>query len=153
MAEAQALRYIINHIFLPPKLPQKDNSGTDKDIALIVEFEAALKLFQAYVPSQEQRRWAACIRMLKGMLELRDPSGDLIPEKVEAALGSMTDQGMSLTSLRGYRAHLIVWQMFCPSIFVARMRALWSGNSKTRFVSSPSNCPQPPRLSWQRKED
>jgi hypothetical protein len=94
MAEAQALPYIINHVFLPPKLPQEDDSGVDKDSALILECEAALKSFQAHLPSHECRRWAACTRMLRKMLELRDPSGDMIAGKVEETLESMADQGI-----------------------------------------------------------
>jgi hypothetical protein len=94
MAQAQSLSCIINHVFLPPKLPQEDDSGVVKDSALIVECKAALEAFQAHLPSHECRRWAACIRMLRKMLELRDPSGDMISEKVEATLESMADQGI-----------------------------------------------------------
>ena len=94
MAQAQGLSYIINHVFLPPKLPQEDDSGVDKDFALIAECEAALNSFQAHFPSHECRRWAACTRMLRKMLELRDPSGDMVPGKVEATLKSMADQGI-----------------------------------------------------------
>lgn len=94
MADIQALPYIINHVFLPPKLLQEDDSGADKDSSLLVECEAALKSFQAHLPSHECPRWAACTRMLRNMLELRDPSGDMISGKVEATLESMADQGI-----------------------------------------------------------
>ena len=94
MEQTQSLSYIINHVFLPPKLPQEDDSGVVEDSALIVECEAALESFQAHLPSHDCRRWAACIRMLRKMLELRDPSGDMISEKVEASLESMVDLGI-----------------------------------------------------------
>lgn len=94
MAEAQDLSYIINHVFLPPKLPQEDDNRVIRDFALIAEFKAAWNSFHTHLPSHEWRRWAACTKMLGKMLELRDSSGDMISENFEETLGSMADQGI-----------------------------------------------------------
>lgn len=95
MDPAQSLFYLINHVFLPPKLPQKEDSDVVQESALIEECEAALRSFQAHLPSNEHWRWAACTRMLSNMLKMRDASGDMASGKVETSLGSMVNRGIS----------------------------------------------------------
>jgi hypothetical protein len=77
------MQYIINHVFLPPKLPQKDDSKPENDHALTEECETALRSCQNYFPRQDHRRLAACTKTLKKMLELRDLNGDMISERLE----------------------------------------------------------------------
>jgi hypothetical protein len=43
MDPSQSLYYIINHVFLLPKLPEKDDSDVEQESALIEECEAALR--------------------------------------------------------------------------------------------------------------
>lgn len=88
------MHYIINHVFLPPKLPGKDDSGVKHESVLIEECEAALRSFQAYIPPNGHWRWAVCTRMLSKMLEMRDVSGDIASGKVEESLASMIDRGI-----------------------------------------------------------
>jgi hypothetical protein len=40
------LEYIITYVFLPPKLPQKDNRDPKQDLALTKEYRAALRSFE-----------------------------------------------------------------------------------------------------------
>ena len=96
MAQSQDLLYIINHIFLPPKLPQKDDGEGREDVALLLECERAWELFQPHLPFHEGPNWAGCSTMLRKMLELRDASGTMIPDKVEAMLESMSQKGISI---------------------------------------------------------
>lgn len=91
---AQRLPYIINHVFLPPELPQKDDSHADHDSALIEECEAALESFQAHFPTYTQGKLAACTKMISKMLMMRDKSGDMMSGKVEASLESMVNRGI-----------------------------------------------------------
>lgn len=91
---ASISEYIIAHVFLPPKLPQEDDSNSEQDSALIEECKAALSLFQACLPGQEHWRWVAPIMMLSKMLELRDPSGgDMLSKNVEISLEKMKTKG------------------------------------------------------------
>lgn len=85
---ASISEYIITHVFLPPKLPQEDDSNSEQDSALIEECRAALMSFQACLPGQE--RW---VMMLSKMLELRDPSGDMLSKKIEISLETMKTKG------------------------------------------------------------
>ena len=94
MSSSSSLEYIITHVFLPPKLPQEDDSDPKQDLALTEQVKAALRLFQACRPDRERRRWAAPILMLSKMLGLRDTSGDILSEKVELSLEAMQGTGM-----------------------------------------------------------
>ena len=87
------LNYIIDHVFLPLRLPQKDDSDDEKSISLIKELRAALNLLQAYIPDQERSGWIPCINMVNNMLELRDHFGGLVAKKVETTLRKMIDGG------------------------------------------------------------
>lgn len=89
------LNYIINHAFLPPKLPQKNDNDITKSAALIEKVLAALRSFQAHIPEQERSEWTSCIEMVGNMLELRGHFGGLVPEQVETKLGKMVDGGMN----------------------------------------------------------
>jgi len=93
MASAHSLPYIIDHVFFPPKLPQEDDHDFEKDLAMIRECEASLRSFQAHIPLQEHWRWEACAKMLSKMVELRDPCGDLISERLNASLNEMRKNG------------------------------------------------------------
>ena len=94
------LNYIVNHVFLPPQLPQKDDHDASKDAALIEKFVEALSLFKAYIPDHEFPEWSSCIKMANSMLELRAHSGDLVPENVVTALREMNIRGINELALR-----------------------------------------------------
>ena len=87
------LDYIINHVFLPPKLPHKDDSSIEKTNALIETMLAATNLLQDHLPDQEHSEWIPCIKMMRNMLELKDKAGKLIAKKVEIALREMSHGG------------------------------------------------------------
>lgn len=93
MAQSLKLKYIITHVFLPPKLPQEDDSDYEKDSTVIRECSSALKSFQA-VLEQCHGRWTHAIMMLSRMLELRSPSGYMLPEAVDTSLERMAMGGM-----------------------------------------------------------
>ena len=99
MSSSSNLEYIITHVFLPPKLPQEDDSDPKKDLALTEQFRVALRSFQARLPGRERRRWVAPILMLSKMLGLRDTSGDILSEKVESSLEAMKGTGMPKSSI------------------------------------------------------
>ena len=89
------LNYIINHVFLPPKLPQKDDCDVSKTNALIDMMLEASEVFQDHIPKHERSEWVPCIKMIRSMRELKDRSGNLMPKNVETALRTMLDGGTS----------------------------------------------------------
>ena len=94
------LDYIINHVFLPPKLPQKDDSDATKGTSLAEELLVALKSFQAHIPEQHRLEWIPCIEMVRNMLQTRDHFGGLVAEEVETTLRDMVDGGTNLPASR-----------------------------------------------------
>ena len=93
----QDLIYVINHVFLPPKLPQEDDSDDTKTITFIEQILAALRSFQAHVPEQERPEWIACVKMVGNTLELRDHFGGLDVEKLQRTLRKMISGGTNST--------------------------------------------------------
>ena len=89
------LTYIINHVFLPPKLPQKDDSDVAKDELLLKKLLAALESLKHHIPDTEHSKWNPCIKMVYVMLTLRSHSGGLVADRLEKALREMLDGGMN----------------------------------------------------------
>lgn len=95
------IHYMIRHVFLPPKLPQKDDEDVEKDTCLIKALLAALISFRDKhdISEQQEERfvdWSACIKMLDNMLELRKQcgkEGELEADELEEKLSGMIDGG------------------------------------------------------------
>lgn len=93
------LNYIVDHVFLPSKLPQKDDSNATKSVSLAEEVLTALRLLQAHIPTQERSEWIPCIKMVSNMLQTRDHFGGLEAKKVEITLRGMVDGGTNIPAL------------------------------------------------------
>lgn len=104
--------YIIRHVFLPPKLPQKDDEDVEKGTCLIEAVLAALISFQqnhGFSEQQEEKEnegekncveWSACVRMLGNMLELRNQCGaELDADKLGKKLREMIEGGKIETKI------------------------------------------------------
>ena len=62
--------YALHHVFLPPKLPQKDDHAPYRDIALCRLVYDACREFPRVLPSQDQQgRWSTMVQMLKNLLQ------------------------------------------------------------------------------------
>lgn len=95
MGTAEGLMYLINHVFLPPKVPQKDDGDLATDRQLLKGCSAALKSYQNHdISSEERTKWATCSHMVDNMLETHDMSGDMSPKKIEARFREMTIGGL-----------------------------------------------------------
>lgn len=63
--QAEHLHYIVTHVFLPPKLPQKDDQKISMDWMLCdTTYQHAIK-FQRHLHADEATRWAPIVRMLR----------------------------------------------------------------------------------------
>jgi hypothetical protein len=89
---ADALRHITNHVFLPPKLPQQDDSAPEHDDALEKLVLEALIGFEAS-RGCSQSCSGAIIKMLQNIISSRSPQGDLLQNIIEDQIGSMDDKG------------------------------------------------------------
>lgn len=57
----EPLKYLIDHVFLPPRLPQMDDSHVGFDLEALKD---ALTSFKLSLPPDEQPRWATIIKMV-----------------------------------------------------------------------------------------
>ncbi len=96
MGTAGDLSYIINHVFLPPKLPQQDDSKYCEDFALGKQCETALWKFRDFLPAQQHWKWATCTKMMRNLLALRDPCEGVMLGEVEvgSSFAEMDRNGM-----------------------------------------------------------
>lgn len=61
--------YVLNHVFLPPKLPQEDDARPDYDIALCsLVYNASLE-FSPILPESQRRQWNIVTQMLNMVLD------------------------------------------------------------------------------------
>jgi hypothetical protein len=87
------LHYLINHVFLPPQLPQKTDAAPEKDVALTKEVLNALQGFHAIEYDGHGSAFEVCISMVKKTLDSRAPIGTLLISKVKAQMGGLSDKG------------------------------------------------------------
>ena len=68
MDDRNALSYILNHVFLPPKLPQEEDSNLANDISLCRFVYDASCIFTGFLTEAQQSRWSVVCQMLKILL-------------------------------------------------------------------------------------
>lgn len=66
------LDYVLNHVFLPPKLPQEQDIGPEANLGAItlceLAYDAAVQ-FPQYLSEQYQSQWAVVVKMLGHLLD------------------------------------------------------------------------------------
>ena len=102
------LRYVIQHVFLPPKLPQQDDSSSANDRDLTQRVQDALKSAAALSP--DETCWSTLASMTDVLLGENDDSDDsIIPsQRLDTAMLSMKDDGM-------------FWNIFTACCFLATL--------------------------------
>lgn len=61
--------YMLNHVFLPPKLPQEDDTTVEHETALCdLAYRASLE-FTPLLSDNQQRQWSSVSRMLETLLQ------------------------------------------------------------------------------------
>jgi hypothetical protein len=93
MTKHSFLEYMVHHVFLPPRLPQKDDSDVGKERELDEQYLGALQSFQKLVAEEERLPWESCIRMVSKMLEMREHNGNLSAEALYMSLQNLMDRG------------------------------------------------------------
>jgi len=61
--------YTLNHVFLPPKLPQEDDTKADRDVALCRFVYHASGEFTDFLSQPQQQQWSIVRKMLKTLLK------------------------------------------------------------------------------------
>lgn len=59
------MMYIIHHVFLPPKLPEKSDSDPDKEAFLLGKLLDTLDIFKSYVSGDEAKTISSVTTMIR----------------------------------------------------------------------------------------
>jgi len=100
----EALAYVIDHVFLPPKLPESDDTEASHERVLLQHVHSTLKAFQQLHHdvgggvSDRLQGVARCILMVQRMISVR-VDGALDAARLDKELKEMESGGMLLLSL------------------------------------------------------
>lgn len=124
MDDPKRLRYIMNHIFMPPKLPQANDDSAENDEALCVTAYRCAVQYVIHLPTEKLPSWRRIIRMLSSIRELYIAHNvDVFDTKtVKRLLRIMIPGGKSISDLRSPSIHL-----FSVDTFAALIRAQNAG--------------------------
>lgn len=93
--DASQLKYIFNHVFLPPNVPQQDDYQDSHEKALLGVIEHALEHFKTHI-THELRLVIEKIRgMIHGLGVLLDRDGITNGERLQDALANIANKGRS----------------------------------------------------------
>jgi hypothetical protein len=87
------LGYIINHIFLPPELPQQYDHDLDNDCALCDVILTSAMTYRQSLPLDEQIRWDPIVKMLQSLYKFHD-SDVFSKDSINEAVREMQPGGM-----------------------------------------------------------
>jgi hypothetical protein len=93
MVKSSPLEYLLNNIFLPPKLPQYDGQTEKNDDALCQFVWKTAREFQNALRSDEKVLWKPVQKMLEHLAVLMEDGG-FNTATVKDLLGQMRDGGM-----------------------------------------------------------
>ena len=85
--------YLFHHVFLPPKLPQKDDYDTEYELVLLESVIYALGKFKAHVPKCPDRIIASGIEMVSRLRDTHGSHGDVNEKKFKMALEKLGVDG------------------------------------------------------------
>ncbi|KAK2793814.1 hypothetical protein FQN51_001032 [Onygenales sp. PD_10] len=102
------LSYVIDHVFLPPKLPQKDDYTFENSKGLIKTCLRALKKFQSFLAPEVHPKWTTLVAMLQGMLDMRDIAGKLLSGNISDKLEKMAVGDVISIHITAQNAGLVI---------------------------------------------
>lgn len=91
---SEAISYLFNHIFLPGKLPQRDDHNPAYEIVLLDKVVEALRQFKNHVSIQETDICLTVITMVTRLRETCNHHGGVDEVKLKKALVDLNSEGM-----------------------------------------------------------
>ncbi|KAL2821232.1 hypothetical protein BJX63DRAFT_427905 [Aspergillus granulosus] len=85
--------FVFNHVFLPPKLPAKDDCKDANDILLLDKSIQALREFQEYLPNDQADCTRDLVTMLSHLRMILDTHGSIIEAELQRALARLATEG------------------------------------------------------------
>lgn len=145
------LTYIINHVFCPLKLPQKDDLDIAMEQALCETVLQYAKEYRNLLPVDRKPRWDPIAKMLTNLYDTQE-SIELSKEQIKRSMAAMNPGGKIFSSLRPSLLSLLWWlQTYSHSSSVPRMLVSSYANSATKLFSNLSKYHFLLPSSWLRK--
>lgn len=91
--DARQLKYIFNHVFLPPDVPQEDDYRDSHEKALLRVIELALENFKAHIDDELRLVIERVREMIHRLAVLLDRDGIANGERLQNALASIANEG------------------------------------------------------------
>ncbi|KAH7907005.1 hypothetical protein BJ138DRAFT_1015231, partial [Hygrophoropsis aurantiaca] len=111
-----SLKYIINHVFCPLKLPQEDDESTNHNFALSTAVSQSALKFREYLPSEDVLRWDQMAKMLANISITMDyPT--LPDDIVVSQLQSMRSGDVRAFLIRAQNAGVVVREFDKTTVF------------------------------------
>jgi hypothetical protein len=124
--DPSAISYIIDHVFLPPKLPQEDDYNANYERRLVSCVRDALKSFEALAGSEALSAVTFVTNTITNLLNIRNEDGTLSQDKLESFLRQRS-KGKHIFSI------LIKWLMISDECVPLHVKAQNAGMIITKF--------------------
>ncbi|KAJ7575497.1 hypothetical protein C8J56DRAFT_974753, partial [Mycena floridula] len=118
MSQTDSLHYIVDHIFLPPKLPQGDDSSRDNDVALVQLVLEAAYAYQRedFLNDKDRLAWPPIIDMLKHFLDTQ--STEVFDTKeIQSSIDGMKSRDTRVLFIRAQNAALVLRKFEDRAVF------------------------------------
>lgn len=83
------LRYVINHVFLPPRLPQEDDASADNDLALVASLYKSLVEFSELEPTS----WESLSPAIDMIRRFHNKASPTTVANIEENISNLADGG------------------------------------------------------------
>ena len=91
--DAEDFPYMTHHVFLPPQLPDADDTDPLREMALMRSVHSALQRFMSLQKDDDLAGIMCCIKMVNLMMSLRDSAGALDSDTLDEALSQLQENG------------------------------------------------------------
>ena len=90
----QAINYLIRHVFLPPKLPQKSDATDDNQLFLVRTIARALIEFRDFATHESQDIIRVLASAVGNLKSIHDEGIAFSESKLKTALGEIHQKGI-----------------------------------------------------------
>ncbi|KAL0058901.1 hypothetical protein AAF712_014383 [Marasmius tenuissimus] len=102
------LRYLIHHIFFPPKLPQSDDFTPNNEHHICEAVFSAAQGYREYLAPDERLLWDPVVKMLDNLCTLYKHEGSLTEDNLVNCFANMNDGDVTALLIRSQNAGVIV---------------------------------------------
>lgn len=113
------LDFFINHLFLPPKLPQTDDQDVGLDEALLRLVTESLGKFVTHLPLHQQPAAKFALAAIKQITALKDTKGMVDQAKLLKVLGTLDNAASGMCRRPPFRNPLLLSNQLVPDLTVS----------------------------------